>query len=238
MIAIDDRNWPPLRSHLCDCFKSRRRLEAQILVLRHQLNVLQQPAPHRLHVRWADRHEAAARIPHDRRNRPSGPLNAPHFKTTFASSSPPTPATQSVSLGVSRCGPVAPRLVVCGKALSKTGGHADNRPRHDTYDATRWMRNFGAIGRIADGVDEVRRACRQELRQGARFIKIMANGGVSSPTDPIAWQGYSVSEMTAAVEEARDAETYVSAHLYRGEAENPGRASMGSARSRRGRSTN
>ena len=112
---------------------------------------------------------------------------------------------------------MAPRLVVCGKALSKTGGHADNRPRHDTYDATRWMRNFGAIGRIADGVDEVRRACRQELRQGARFIKIMANGGVSSPTDPIAWQGYSVSEMTAAVEEARDAETYVSAHLYRGE---------------------
>jgi imidazolonepropionase-like amidohydrolase len=112
----------------------------------------------------------------------------------------------------------APRLIVCGKALSKTGGHADNRPRHDTYDATRWARNFGALGRVADGVDEVRRACRQELRQGARFIKIMANGGVSSPTDPVTWQGYSVSEMTAAVEEARDAETYVSAHLYTADA--------------------
>jgi imidazolonepropionase-like amidohydrolase len=112
----------------------------------------------------------------------------------------------------------APRLVVCGKAISKTGGHTDSRPRYDTYDATRWGRNFGALGRVADGVDEVRRACRQELRQGAQFIKVMANGGVSSPTDPIAWQGYSVAEMTAIVEEARDAQTYVSAHLYTSEA--------------------
>ena len=113
---------------------------------------------------------------------------------------------------------VGPRLVVCGKALSKTGGHTDGRPRYDTHDAMRWSRNFGALGRVADGVDEVRRACRQELRQGAQFIKIMANGGVASPTDPIAWQGYSVSEMTAAVEEAADAQTYVSAHLYTPEA--------------------
>ena len=112
----------------------------------------------------------------------------------------------------------APRLVVCGKALSKTGGHTDSRPRYDTHDPTRWARNFGALGRVADGVDEVRRACRQELRQGAQFIKVMANGGVSSPTDPIAWQGYSVAEMTAIVEEARDAQTYVSAHLYTPEA--------------------
>ena len=40
---------------LFDYFKSRRRLEAEILVLRHQLNVLQQRAPRRLHLRWADR---------------------------------------------------------------------------------------------------------------------------------------------------------------------------------------
>src|SRR2546421_12940487 len=40
---------------LCDCFKPRRRLEAEILVLRHQLSVLQQRARRRLHLRWADR---------------------------------------------------------------------------------------------------------------------------------------------------------------------------------------
>jgi hypothetical protein len=39
---------------LCDCFKSRRRLEAEILVLRHQLSVLQQRMPGRVHLRWAD----------------------------------------------------------------------------------------------------------------------------------------------------------------------------------------
>jgi hypothetical protein len=41
---------------LCDYFKPRQQLEAEILVLRHQLNVLQQPAPRRgLHLRWFDR---------------------------------------------------------------------------------------------------------------------------------------------------------------------------------------
>ena len=40
---------------LCDCFKLRRRLEAEILVLRHQLNVLQRRTPRRLDLRWADR---------------------------------------------------------------------------------------------------------------------------------------------------------------------------------------
>ena len=107
-----------------------------------------------------------------------------------------------------------PRLIVCGKALSKTGGHTDLRPRQDTYDADRWRDRFGALGRVADGVDEVRRAARQELRQGAQFIKIMANGGVGSPTDPVAWIGYSEDEINAAVQEATDAQTYVSAHLY------------------------
>lgn len=112
----------------------------------------------------------------------------------------------------------APRLFVCGKALSKTGGHGDARSRHDTYDPNRWRSNFGALGRIADGVDEVRIACRQELRQGAHFIKIMANGGVASPTDPVNWLGYSVDEIKAAVGEARDSQTYVAAHLYTSEA--------------------
>jgi imidazolonepropionase-like amidohydrolase len=113
---------------------------------------------------------------------------------------------------------VGPRLVVCGKALSKTGGHVDLRPRADWHEPNRWRRNFGALGRVADGCDEVRRACREELREGAAFIKIMANGGVASPTDPIAWQGYSEDEMSTAVAEAQDAGTYVSAHLYTADA--------------------
>jgi imidazolonepropionase-like amidohydrolase len=111
-----------------------------------------------------------------------------------------------------------PRLFVCGKALSKTGGHGDMRPRSDTWDPNRWSAAPGALNRVADGIDEVRRACRQELRQGASFIKIMANGGVASPTDPVSAYGYTPDEIRAAVEEARDARTYVAAHLYTAEA--------------------
>ncbi|HEX4064651.1 MAG TPA: amidohydrolase family protein [Acidobacteriaceae bacterium] len=110
-----------------------------------------------------------------------------------------------------------PRLVTCGKALSKTGGHSDARPRHDTHDPNRWSANPGALGRIADGLDEVRLACRQQLREGASFIKVMGNGGVASPTDPIHWLGYSLAEMNAIVEEALDAKTYVAAHVYTAE---------------------
>ncbi len=111
-----------------------------------------------------------------------------------------------------------PRLVICGKALSQTGGHNDYRGPFDDRDSQYTSRRLGAMGRLCDGVDEVRRACRQEIKAGAQFIKIMANGGVSSPSDPIAFLGFSMSEMEAAVEEARNAQTYVSAHLYTDEA--------------------
>ncbi|MGC2638490.1 MAG: amidohydrolase family protein [Acidobacteriaceae bacterium] len=107
-----------------------------------------------------------------------------------------------------------PRLFTCGKALSKTGGHSDARPRYDTGDANPWTANAGALGRIADGIDQVRLACRQQLREGAAFIKIMGSGGVASPTDPIHCYGYTPDEIRAAVDECRDAHTYVAAHVY------------------------
>src|SRR5262249_52814364 len=40
---------------LCDCFKPRQQLQAEMLVLRHQLNILRRCAPRRPHLRWADR---------------------------------------------------------------------------------------------------------------------------------------------------------------------------------------
>ncbi|MFN3672538.1 MAG: amidohydrolase family protein [Bosea sp. (in: a-proteobacteria)] len=107
-----------------------------------------------------------------------------------------------------------PRLVISGKALSQTGGHADFRGRYDDREAVLTRHRLGALGRICDGIDQVRRAAREELKGGADFIKIMANGGCASPTDPIHFLGYSVSELEAIVEEARMAGTYVSAHVY------------------------
>ncbi|XAM74243.1 amidohydrolase family protein (plasmid) [Pantoea stewartii] len=107
-----------------------------------------------------------------------------------------------------------PRLVICGKALSQTGGHTDYRGRFDTRDGQFYTKKLGSLGRICNGIDEVRLAVREEIKGGAEFIKIMANGGVSSPSDPIDFLSFSVSEIEAVVEEASNAQTYVSAHLY------------------------
>ena len=107
-----------------------------------------------------------------------------------------------------------PRLVTSGKALSQTGGHGDFRGRFDTNPPAGPKIPLGAIGRICDGEDAVRLAAREELKGGAEFIKIMANGGCASPTDPIHFLGFSRQELLAVVEEAANAGTYVSAHLY------------------------
>ncbi|MDJ1157538.1 amidohydrolase family protein [Chelatococcus sp. SYSU_G07232] len=113
---------------------------------------------------------------------------------------------------------LGPRLVISGKALSQTGGHCDFRGRHDTRNPDCFRPRLGSLGRICDGVEAMRRAAREEIKAGAQFIKIMANGGVASPTDPIAFMGFSREELLAVVEEARNAQTYVSAHLYTDEA--------------------
>jgi imidazolonepropionase-like amidohydrolase len=109
-----------------------------------------------------------------------------------------------------------PRLVICGKALSQTGGHSDFRGRSDDRDP--YTGRLGAIGRLCDGVDAIRRAARDEIKGGANFIKIMANGGVASPNDPIHALGFSRDEISAVVEEAQNAGTYVAAHLLTDEA--------------------
>lgn len=109
-----------------------------------------------------------------------------------------------------------PRLIISGKALSQTGGHGDSRVRSD--DRMPFPDRVGALCRLADGVDGVRKAAREEIKSGARFVKIMANGGVASPNDPIHALGYSRDEISAAVEEAKNAGLYVAAHLYTDEA--------------------
>ena len=108
---------------------------------------------------------------------------------------------------------LGPRLIIAGKALSQSGGHCDFRGRFNN-GPNLFETRLGALGRLCDGVADVRRAAREEIKAGAVFIKIMANGGVASPTDPIHFLGFAREEIAAAVEEANNAGTYVSAHLY------------------------
>lgn len=104
-----------------------------------------------------------------------------------------------------------PKIVYGGKALSQTGGHGDFRTLEDSC-------NHGhaeiGIGKVCDGVDEVRRACRDEIRHGASHIKLMLGGGIASPTDRIDSDQFSLDEIDAAVEEATAANIYITGHAY------------------------
>ena len=111
-----------------------------------------------------------------------------------------------------------PRLFISGRALSQTGGHGDFRRRTDDSIACSCSSALHLTSRIADGVDQVRHAVRDELRKGADQIKIMVSGGVSSPHDPLEGCQFSVDEIEAAVDEATRAGTYVLAHAYSADA--------------------
>ncbi|RUY62308.1 amidohydrolase family protein, partial [Mesorhizobium sp. M7A.F.Ca.CA.001.05.1.1] len=111
-----------------------------------------------------------------------------------------------------------PRLVICGKAMVQTGGHSDYRTRYDMISGDRQLDQLGSVGRIVDGVDDCRRAARDEVRKGARFIKVMANGGAASSHFPRPYLGYSMDELRAFQDEADKAKMYVSVHTHTDEA--------------------
>jgi imidazolonepropionase-like amidohydrolase len=107
-----------------------------------------------------------------------------------------------------------PRIFRSGRVLSQTGGHGDLEPVSAHPQLCACAIRTTAFSHIADGPDAVRRAAREELKGGAHHIKIMAGGGVATPYDPIDMVQYTEEEMRAAVEEAQDRRTYVSAHAY------------------------
>lgn len=109
---------------------------------------------------------------------------------------------------------LGPRLYISGRALSQTGGHGDFRRLTEETSPCQCANAIAYTSRIADGVDEVRKAVREELRQGADQIKIMVSGGVSSPHDPLECNQYSIEEISTIVAEAEKRDTYVMAHAY------------------------
>ncbi|GAB3473494.1 metal-dependent hydrolase family protein [Nocardiopsis coralliicola] len=107
----------------------------------------------------------------------------------------------------------APHYLFSGRVLSQTGGHGDVRPaEHDLHAGCDHTHE------VVDGVDNLRRAVRERLRTGSHVIKVMASGGVISPTDPLAVPQYSAEEIAAVCEEAGRRGSYVAAHAYSAEA--------------------
>jgi imidazolonepropionase-like amidohydrolase len=121
---------------------------------------------------------------------------------------------QAVERGLIR----GPRLFYAGRVLSQTGGHGDFSPREEPPRLCACAVRTTGFSHVADGVDAVRKAAREELRRGAHQVKIMASGGVASPSDPIWNLQYSEEEMRAIVEEARGWRSYAMAHAYTPEA--------------------
>ena len=106
-----------------------------------------------------------------------------------------------------------PRLLVSGRPLTQTGGHGDKRRAMEPAGAA-LPRALGMTQAVADGPEEVRRAAREELRRGADQIKVMAGGGVMSPTDRLESVQYSLEELRTAVATAAATGSYVLAHAY------------------------
>jgi imidazolonepropionase-like amidohydrolase len=100
-----------------------------------------------------------------------------------------------------------PRLLVAGNYVSSTGGAGDAR-QFSIYVDVPIVRN------LADGPEEVTKAVRTNLKNGADFIKILATGAVLSKGIPPGSQQYSDAEIQAAVTEARRWGRQVAAHAH------------------------
>ncbi|NYT20943.1 MAG: amidohydrolase family protein [Methanomicrobiales archaeon] len=112
---------------------------------------------------------------------------------------------------------VGPRIYPSGPMISQTAGHADHRL--DTDDNALYGGTWDAMVRwgdmvVVDGVPEVLKAVRENLRRGATQIKIAVGGGTGSRSDPLDVVEFTPEEIRAAVQAASDFGTYVLAHVY------------------------
>lgn len=111
---------------------------------------------------------------------------------------------------------VGPRVYASGAFISQTGGHGDfglptDVPRK--IGELSYAESNGMVA-VADGADNVLMRTREQLRQGATQIKLMAGGGVSSDYDPLDVAQYTEAEFKAAVVAAENWGTYVTVHAY------------------------
>ena len=105
-----------------------------------------------------------------------------------------------------------PAIYAAGAILSTTGGHGDLH----SYPLP-WIEDYAAragIMCLADGVAGCQRAVREQLRRGARLIKVCASGGVLSELDDPIHQQFTAAELRAIVEVAALAERPVAAHCH------------------------
>ena len=104
-----------------------------------------------------------------------------------------------------------PRMFVANHSIGMTGGHCDgtNSFAPDVFGGPPDYETG-----VADGIAEVRKAVRYQIKHGADLIKICATGGVLSQGDGVGAPQLTLEEMKAIVEEANRAERKVAAHAH------------------------
>jgi imidazolonepropionase-like amidohydrolase len=102
---------------------------------------------------------------------------------------------------------VGPRMQVATLTVGATGGHGD------TNGFSPYLK-FGGFSGLADGVDEIRKLVRFEIKYGADLIKILATAGVLSEEESVGAPQFSQEEMNAIVDEAKMWGKRVAAHAH------------------------
>ena len=105
---------------------------------------------------------------------------------------------------------IGPRIFTAGKAIGTTGGHAD--------PTNGWKKSLagdpGPRQGVINGVDEARKAVRQRYKDGADVIKITATGGVMSIAKNGENPQFTIEEIKAICETAKDYDMIVAAHAH------------------------
>ncbi|PIB38279.1 metal-dependent hydrolase family protein [Maribacter sp. 4G9] len=114
---------------------------------------------------------------------------------------------------------IGPRIYPSGAYISQTSGHGDMRSANEPsvqLSGGQMTTSDAALGWafVVDGVPEVLKAARENLRKGATQLKVMAGGGIASDFDPIHSVQFTTEELEAAVQAAADWDTYVAVHIY------------------------
>ncbi len=100
-----------------------------------------------------------------------------------------------------------PRMFVATLAVGSTGGH------NDVSGFSPYLR-FNQFSGVADGVEEIRKLIRTEIKNGADVIKMVATAGVLSEEESVGAPQYSQEEMNAVVQEAALWGKKVAAHAH------------------------
>lgn len=112
---------------------------------------------------------------------------------------------------------IGPRILSSGAYISMTSGHGDFGGANQISAGLTGQQNLYSFMKqsfVVDGKDAILSAVRQNMRDGASQIKMMADGGISSKYDPLGVNQFSPEELRTGVEEAERWGTYVLVHAF------------------------